>query len=117
MIAAIALLLVCQLTGEAIHRLTGAPLPGPVLGMFLLFGWLAVSRRERPHLDAVANWLLAHLSIMFVPAAVGVIGQGPALARYGWALGVAIVVSTLASLTVAALVFRLVAGRAERAEA
>ena len=47
MIAAIALLLVCQLLGELIHLATRLPLPGPVIGMFLLLGWLALRRRER----------------------------------------------------------------------
>ena len=51
MIGAIALLLVCQLAGEAVHRLTGLPLPGSVIGMVLLLAWLAWM------IPGIATWL------------------------------------------------------------
>src|SRR5690606_14153118 len=111
MIGAIALLLVCQLVGEAVHRLTGLPLPGSVIGMVLLLAWLALVPRERLTLTQVTGWLTAHLSIMFVPAAVGVMEEGAILSRYGLGIVVAVVVSTLLTLAVTALVFRTVAGR------
>jgi len=111
MIGAIALLLVCQLVGEAVHRLTGLPLPGAVIGMVLLLAWLALVPRERLTLTQVTGWLTAHLSIMFVPAAVGVMEEGAILSRYGLGIVVAVVVSTLLTLAVTALVFRTVAGR------
>ena len=113
MIGAIALLLVCQLAGEAIHRLTGLPLPGSVIGMVLLLAWLALVPRERLTLTHVTGSLTAHLSIMFVPAAVGVMEEGAILSRYGLGIVVAVVVSTLLTLAVTALVFRAVAGRDE----
>ncbi len=111
MIGAIALLLVCQLAGEAVHRLTGLPLPGSVIGMVLLLAWLALVPRERLTLTQVTGWLTAHLSIMFVPAAVGLMEEGAILSRYGLGIVVAVVVSTLLTLAVTALVFRTVAGR------
>lgn len=113
MIGAIALLLVCQLAGEVIHRLTGLPLPGSVIGMVLLLAWLGLVPRERLTLTQVTGWLTAHLSIMFVPAAVGVMEEGVILSRYGLGIVVAVAVSTLLTLAVTALVFRAVAGRRE----
>jgi len=116
MIGALALLFVCQLAGEAVHQLAGLPLPGSVIGMLLLIGWLALVPKERPTLDAVSGWLTAHLSIMFVPAAVGLIEQGPALSRYGVGLVVATAVSTVLTMAVTALVFRWAAKRDEPLE-
>lgn len=106
MLSAILLLLSCQLAGEVIHRLTGVALPGSVIGMVLLVGWLALVPRERPGLVAVSGWLTAHLAVMFVPAAVGLIDEGEVLSRYGLGLVAATVVSTLLTLVVTALVFR-----------
>lgn len=106
MLRAIFLLLACQLAGEVIHRLTGLPLPGSVIGMILLIGWLALVPAERPVLGTVTGWLTAHLSVMFVPAAVGVMEEGRALSRYGVGLVTATVASTLLTLVVTALVFR-----------
>lgn len=116
MIGAIALLLSCQLAGEILRRVTGVPLPGAVIGLVLLIAWLALVRRERPVLGAVTGWLTAHLAIMFVPAAVGVIEQGPMLARYGVGLIAATLVSTVLTMIVTVLVFRWAAGRSEDGE-
>ncbi len=106
MFDAIALLFFCQLLGEIIHRLTGVPLPGSVIGMVLLIGWLAISRREYPTLTAVSGWLTAHLSIMFVPAAVGLIDEGPVLSKYGIGLLIAAVTSTVLTMLVSVYVFQ-----------
>lgn len=113
MLGAIALLLVCQLAGEAVHRFAGVPVPGSVIGMAFLLVWLAMVRRERPSLEAVTGWLTAHLAIMFVPAAVGLMNEGPVLARHGLAIAVATVVSTLLTLAVTALVFQWAVKRME----
>jgi holin-like protein len=106
MLAAIALLMTCQLMGEVIHRVTGLPLPGSVIGLVLLLGWLALVPRERPTLKAVTAWLTAHLSSMVVPAAVGLIDEGEPLSRYGIGILAATAVSTLLTMVVTALVFR-----------
>lgn len=111
MIGAIALLLFCQLAGEILHRLTGLPLPGSVIGLLLLLAWLALVPKERPTLKAVTAWLTAHLSIMFVPAAVGLIDEGGPLSRYGVGILAATAVSTLLTMAVTALVFRWAVSR------
>lgn len=113
MLGAIALLLVCQSAGEAVHRFAGVPVPGSVIGMALLLVWLAVVRRERPSLEVVTGWLTAHLAIMFVPAAVGLMNEGPVLARHGVTIVVATAVSTLLTLAVTALVFQWAVRRME----
>lgn len=106
MLSAIFLLLACQLIGEALHVATGLPLPGAVIGMVLLLAWLVLIPRERLTLKAVTGWLTAHLAVMFVPAAVGLIEEGPVLSRYGLGLLSATVASTLFTLIVTGLVFR-----------
>ena len=101
-------MLACQLAGEAVARGVGLGVPGPVLGMALLAAILL----GRPSLQAtaapVANTLLANLSLLFVPAAVGVVQVLPLLATEGVAIAAAILVSTVASLMVTALTFRAV---------
>ena len=118
MLAAIALLLVCQLVGVTLNRL-GVPVPGAVIGMGLLLLWLAVVRRERPSLDKVTGWLTAHLPIMFVPAAVGLMNEVSVLEQYGLAILLATLVSTVLTMVVTALVFQWAMRRmrlADRAE-
>jgi holin-like protein len=96
-------LLLCQSAGELVARGLGARLPGPVIGMLLLLGALNV-RVVREPVEAAANALLAHLSLLFVPVGVGVIVHLALLADYGWRLAVAVIVSTLLGMAAAALV-------------
>jgi len=67
-------LLACQLVGEVLVRVTGAPLPGPVAGMVVLLVVLSV-RRPRPDAPVLraADSLLTHLQLLFVPVGVGVV--------------------------------------------
>jgi putative effector of murein hydrolase LrgA (UPF0299 family) len=107
-IRALTLLLFCQLAGEVLVRAAGAPLPGPVLGMLLLFFLLLARGRSWSELDTAADVILRNLSLLFVPAAVGVIQHTATLGTHWVALGAALLVSTVLTLTVTAIVFRAV---------
>ncbi|MCF8014582.1 MAG: CidA/LrgA family protein, partial [Chromatiaceae bacterium] len=66
------LILLCQLLGETLVQLGALPIPGPVLGMLLLLGWLFLRGGVAEEVGRTADTLLAHLSLLFVPAGVGV---------------------------------------------
>jgi holin-like protein len=105
-IQGLAVLLLFQSLGEVIAQLSGAPVPGPVIGLVLLLAALVWRQRrgagEWAPLAQAADGLLAHLSIFFIPAAVGVMLYWEPLAREGLAWIVAIVASTVASIAVTA---------------
>ena len=111
MIRAITLLLVCQLAGEVLVRWLDVPFPGPVLGMVLLLGGLLAVKSSTPVLAETADTLLRNLSLLFVPAAVGVIQHGAVLKTHGAAIVLALLLSTIVTLAVTALVFVAVSRR------
>ena len=117
MIHALTLLLLCQLAGEAIVQAIGLALPGPVLGMIILFAGLLALGRAAPALEATSDGILRNLSLLFVPAAVGVVQHAAVLRQHGLALFLALLVSTVLTLVVTAAVFRLVARRLEARKA
>ncbi|WP_137125894.1 CidA/LrgA family protein [Roseomonas sp. HF4] len=100
MICGLAALLLCQLAGEALARALALPVPGPVIGMALLFAALLAHRRPGPPEDVarVADGLLAHLGLLFVPACRGVVLHLPLLARDRAPLSLTILVGTLAAI-------------------
>ena len=100
-----ALLLLCQTAGEALVRAVGVSLPGPVVGMALLGVMLRFAVLRAP-VQAAAEVLLAHLSLLFVPIGVGVVGHLGVLGEHAWAIAVALVGSTWIGMTVAALLLR-----------
>ncbi|MFC2970058.1 CidA/LrgA family protein [Acidimangrovimonas pyrenivorans] len=109
MIPALTVILLCQLAGEVAARALGLPLPGPVIGMALLLAALVLSPRLVARVRPVAQGILGNLSLLFVPAGVGVVGHLGVLTREGPALLVALVLSTVLAIAVGALVFAAVA--------
>jgi len=72
MLRALTVLLIYQLAGETLALWFSLPVPGPVLGMLMLFATLVIRKRTPEYLREGANGLLTHLSLLFVPAGVGI---------------------------------------------
>jgi putative effector of murein hydrolase LrgA (UPF0299 family) len=103
MLYAIALLLICQLVGETLVLLTGLPVPGPVLGMLLLLGLLVWRGGIPDELGKTADALLAHFSLLFVPAGVGVMLHWERIQGDWLAIAAALLLGTLITLIVTAV--------------
>jgi holin-like protein len=113
---AVLVLLACQLAGEtAVQAMRlgfpGFAFPGPVIGMALLLGILIWRGGPGPSLDAASGAILRNLSLLFVPAAVGIVQYGSILAEFGIALVAALVLSTVLTLLVTVGVFIAVSRR------
>src|SRR2546430_17616227 len=93
MIPALTMLLSCQLAGELIARLFGLPVPGPVLGMLLLFTLLLARPRSEAVVRDTTATLLRYLSLLFVPAGGGPIPPARRIRARLPAISVAIVIS------------------------
>ncbi len=102
----LALILICQLIGETVQVATAIPVPGPVIGMALLFFGLLFKRGLPAGLSETAGGLLKHLALLFVPAGVGVMLHVPRLADEWWPVFLAIVPGTLIAIAITALVMQ-----------
>jgi holin-like protein len=111
MLAALTVLLVCQLVGEITVVALRLPVPGPVVGMALLFAALIVRGAVADQLRDTANGLLRHLSLLFVPAGVGVMAHLGRLTEEWLPITVSLVFSTLLTIAVTAIVMRALLAR------
>ena len=111
MLEYLTLILACQLAGELAVSAAGVPFPGPVAGMILLFGFLVIRGEIPEELGQVAGTLLNYLSLLFVPAGVGVMARFELLGSDALPLSVALVVSTVLTVAVTALVMRALSRR------
>lgn len=102
MIGAVAALLVLQLAGEVLVRVLGLPLPGPVLGMLLLYAALLLRGRAPDDLAETALAILRHLSLLFIPAGVGVMVHLEPVYDVWGRLLVTVIASTLLTIVVTA---------------
>lgn len=106
MLNALLALLVYQLVGEVLSRALGLPLPGPVIGMLLLFGTLFVRNEIPAALRSTAETLLSHLALLFVPAGVGVIVHISLLQRQWLPILATLLLGTLLTMSVTALLLQ-----------
>lgn len=102
MLTYLTLILICQLIGELTAGALNLPVPGPVLGMGLLFAILMIRGHLPDALETTANGLLRALSLLFVPAGTGVILHLDLLGDALLPLSAALVISTLATIAVTA---------------
>ena len=101
MLPYITVLLLCQLAGEVTVRLCGLPLPGPVVGMVILFVALVIRGRVPPGLNDAVKAILGNFALLFIPASVGVMVHVKAIAAEAWPIAAAILGSTALTLVVA----------------
>lgn len=111
MLASLTLLLVFQLIGEVIVLSFALPIPGPVIGLALLFLWLMLRGGPTPTLQQTSGNLLQHLSLLFVPAGTGVMLHVHRMADEWLPLSLSLVASTAIGLLVTAGVMTLLARR------
>jgi holin-like protein len=113
MIEAITTLLIYQLIGETLTFALGLPIPGPVIGMALLLATLALRPALLARIKATGNTLLSHLSLLFVPAGVGVMVHFARLSDEGVAIIAAVVGSTLLAIVATAATAAYLIGRTD----
>lgn len=111
MLESLAVLLFCQLLGELIVLYLEIPVPGPVVGMVLLFTGLMLHGNIPKPLAQTANGLLEQLSLMFVPAGVGVMTHLTLLGKQWLPLTTSLVISTLLTIAVTGLLMQKLAGK------
>lgn len=107
MIAGLVEILLFQGAGEIVSRFVVPLIPGPVIGLVLLLGWLQIRKRAPAGLELVASTLTQHLGLLFVPAAVGVVMFLPGLRSNALAVVSALVASVVLTIAVPAIVLRI----------
>ncbi|MDX1558718.1 MAG: CidA/LrgA family protein [Marinobacter sp.] len=103
----ITLLLVYQLVGEITVRLLGVPIPGPVLGMVMLFITLMIRGKAPESVDQASTALLSHLSLLFVPAGVGMMAHFGRIADEWVPITLALLLSTVITMVATALIMQV----------
>lgn len=114
MLESLAVLLFCQLIGELTVVALQIPVPGPVVGMVILFFGLMLRGNIPEELAQTANGILEQLSLLFVPAGVGVMTHLTLLGEQWLPLSVSLVVSTVLTIAVTGLMMQRLAGKGDQ---
>ncbi|KWF76633.1 murein hydrolase transporter LrgA [Burkholderia cepacia] len=102
-LVSIAVLLTFQCLGEGLTYLLQLAVPGPVIGMLLLLVSLHIFPSLATTLESTAASLLQNLSLLFVPAGVGVMSTVDGIKGDLLPIALSLALSTLLTIAVTAM--------------
>jgi holin-like protein len=108
-------LVLFQLLGTGLNHLLLPVLPGPIIGLVLLLGYLMVRGQVAEPLQVASASLLRYLPLLLVPPAVGVMVYAPDIAADFWAITGALVISVLVAMGFAGWLMQYLMRRQRRA--
>ena len=91
-------LVLFQLIGTAINHLLVPVLPGPIIGLLLMLGFLVWRGEVGEPLSLAAGCLLRYLPLLLVPPAVGVMVYAKDIVADFWAIVGALVLSLVVAM-------------------
>ena len=105
MLYTLTLLLLYQTVGELVSSGLALSIPGPVIGMvLLLLTLLAKGEKLDKNMRANTAALLRHLSLLFIPAGVGIMLHLDRIGKEWLPITLALIISTFAGMAVTAWV-------------
>lgn len=102
-----------SLKSEMISTVFSLPIPGGIIGLLLLFLALELKWLRLRHVSMVGNFLLANMTILFLPAAVGIMDRYDVIAPYIFPIVVIILGATVLNVVIIAFVVRFIKERFE----
>jgi holin-like protein len=103
-----AIILSCLCAGELINFLLSTPIPAPIYGLLALLVWLGLDRRNQQSIDSAGSLLLNHVALFIIPAGVAITSVFQVIAKDAFAMVIALILSTIASMVVCAKVAEFV---------
>ena len=109
-------LVLFQLLGTALNHLFLSMLPGPIIGLVFLIGYLIWRGEVSEPISMAASSLLRYLPLLLVPPAVGVMVWASAIAEDFWAIFGTLALSLMISVTFAGWLMQKMIERQSRRE-
>ena len=102
-----------SLVGEGISSVFHLPIPGSIIGLVLLFLTLQFKLLRLRHISMVGNFLLANMTILFLPPAVGIMDKFQVIAPYLLPIILIVLGAIVLNVCVIAVVVQLIKTRFE----
>lgn len=94
--------------GEFCNQVLPFPVPAGVYGLFLLLSLLGCGALHLDDVEETGNFLLDHMTVMFIPAGVGIIQYTEQLKNAGMIYLFIIIISTLVVFAVTGKITQMV---------
>ncbi|QXM06593.1 CidA/LrgA family protein [Crassaminicella indica] len=90
--------------GEWLHGILNIPIPGSILGMFILFGLLSLKIIKLSWVEECGEFFLKHLAFFFIPSGVGLIASLELIKANCLPITIIIILSTIIVMGVTGLI-------------
>ena len=107
------IIFIISLVGEGISSVLHLPVPGSIIGLVLLFLALQFKLLRLRHISMVGNFLLANMTILFLPPAVGIMDKFQVIAPYLLPIMLIVLGAIVLNVCVIAVVVQLIKTRFE----
>jgi len=107
------ILFVISLIGEGISSFFHLPIPGSIIGLIILFLALQFKWLRTRHVNMVGNFLLANMTILFLPPAVGIMEKFDVIAPYLLPIVLIVFFAAVINIILIALVVQFIKRRFE----
>ena len=105
------ILFVISLIGEGISSFFHLPIPGSIIGLIILFLALQFKWLRVRHVNMVGNFLLANMTLLFLPPAVGIMEKFDVIAPYLLPIVLIVFFATVINIILIALVGQFIKKR------
>lgn len=99
--------------GEVLSKVFNLPVPGSVIGMLFLFLALEFKILKVKDVETVGGFLLGNLSILFLPAGVGIMVYFPIIKDTWWLLLLVSIITTAFTVAFVGVIVQAVKRRFE----
>ncbi|MDR1605891.1 MAG: CidA/LrgA family protein [Streptococcaceae bacterium] len=106
-------ILLFSLAGEILSTGFNLPVPGSIIGMLLLFLALKFKLIRLRQIYDAGQFMIENMTILFLPAGVGIMSHWDAIAKYWWQIILITVLALVVNLAVIAFVTQFVKQRFE----
>ena len=107
------IIFIISLVGEGISSVLHLPVPGSIIGLVLLFLALQFKLLRLRHISMVGNFLLANMTIFFLPPVVGIMDKFQVIAPYLLPIMLIVLGAIVLNVCVIAVVVQLIKTRFE----
>ena len=104
-------ILLFSIIGEVLSTGLNLPIPGSIIGMVLLFLALKFRIIRLRQIYDAGQFLIENMTILFLPAGVGIMSHWDAIAKYWWQIIVITVLAIVVNIAVIGFVTQFVKHR------
>ncbi|WP_067101597.1 CidA/LrgA family protein [Streptococcus sp. DD13] len=107
------ILFTISLIGEGVSMALHLPVPGSIIGLVILFMALELKWLRMRQVNLVGNFLLANMTILFLPPAVGIMDKFDVIAPYLFPIVLIVFFAAALNIILIALVVQWIKRRYE----